>query len=66
MPLLSQNTIISCLNEIQTGFTFLVPACPGCPEKEDVKRVVPSTSNYAEINYGLHQIQTGSISHLTQ
>ena len=33
MPLPSQNPIISC----QTGSTFLVPAYPGCPEKQAVK-----------------------------
>ena len=31
----SQNSIISCLI-----FTFLVPAYPGCPEKEAVKMSV--------------------------
>jgi len=35
----SQNSIISCLILIQTGFTFLAPAYPGCPRKEAVKRV---------------------------
>jgi len=35
----SQNPIISCLIEIQIGFTFLVPAFPGCPGKEAIKRV---------------------------
>jgi len=35
----SQNLIISCLFYIQTGFTFLVLAYPGCPGKEDVKWV---------------------------
>jgi len=35
----SQNPNISWLILIQTGFTFLVPACPGCPGKEAVKRV---------------------------
>ena len=35
----SQNPIISCLILIQTGFTFLVPAYPGCPGKEAIKRV---------------------------
>jgi len=35
----SQNPIISCLILIQTGFTFLVSAYPGCPGKEAVKRV---------------------------
>ena len=34
-----QNPIISCLILIQTGFTFLVPAYPGCPGKEAVKQV---------------------------
>jgi len=40
MPLPSQNTIISCLIYIQTGFTFLVPAYQGCPGKEAVIVVV--------------------------
>ena len=40
MPLPSQNPIISCLIKIKTGFTFLVPAYPGCPGKEAVKHVV--------------------------
>jgi len=35
----SQNPIISCLAEIQTGFTFLVPADPGGPGKEAVEWV---------------------------
>jgi len=30
---------ISCFIKIQTGSTFLVPAYPGCPGKEAVKRV---------------------------
>ena len=34
-----RNPIISCLIYIQTGFTFLVMAYPGCPGKEAVKRV---------------------------
>jgi len=28
---------VSCPNKIQIGFTFLVPAYPGCPGKEAVK-----------------------------
>jgi len=28
---------VSCSSKIQTGFTFLVPAYPGCPEKDAVK-----------------------------
>jgi len=31
--------IISCFTEIQNGFTFLVPAYPGCPAREAIKRV---------------------------
>jgi len=38
MPLLSQNSI-SCLILIQTVFTFLAPAYPGCPGKDAIKRV---------------------------
>jgi len=30
MPLPSQNAIVSCLISVQAGFTFLVPAYPGC------------------------------------
>ena len=39
MPLPSPNPITSCLILIQTGFTVLGPAYPGCPGKEVVKRV---------------------------
>jgi len=28
---------VSCSRKIQMGFTFLVPAYPGCPGKEAVK-----------------------------
>jgi len=28
---------VSCSSKIQIGFTFLVPAHPGCPGKEAVK-----------------------------
>ena len=28
---------VSCSSKIQVGFTFLVPAYPGCPGKEAVK-----------------------------
>jgi len=28
---------VSCSSKIQIGFTFLVPAYPGCPVKEAVK-----------------------------
>jgi len=36
MPLPSQNPVISCLILIQTAFTLLVLAFPGCPGKEAV------------------------------
>jgi len=36
MPLL---LTVSCCSKIQVGFTFLVPAYPGCPGKEAVKRL---------------------------
>ena len=36
MPLL---LTVSCSSKIQIGFTCLVPAYPGCPGKEAVKRV---------------------------
>ena len=31
---------VSCSSKIQIGFTFLVPAYPGCPRKEAVMVVV--------------------------
>ena len=34
MPLL---LTVSCSSKIQIGFTFLVPAYPGCPGKDAVK-----------------------------
>jgi len=30
---------VSCFSKIQIGYTFLVPAHPGCPGKEAVTRV---------------------------
>ena len=43
----SQNPIISCLILIQTGFTLLVPAYPGCPGKQAIKcsRISSSSSS---------------------
>ena len=32
-----QPLTVSCSSKIQIGFTFLVPAYPGCPGKEAVK-----------------------------
>ena len=31
--------IVSCFSKIQIGFTFNVPAHPGCPGKRVIKRV---------------------------
>ena len=39
MPLPSANPIISCLILIQSVFTLLLPAYPGCPGQEAVNRV---------------------------
>jgi len=30
---------VSCFSKIQIGYTFLIPAHPGCPRKRAVKRV---------------------------
>ena len=38
---------VSCSSKIQIGFTFLVPAYPGCPGKEAV--VVASLARSADI-----------------
>jgi len=35
---------VSCSSKIQIGFTFLVPAYPGCPGKEAVKWLCSSSS----------------------
>jgi len=37
--LMPQPLTVSCFSKIQIGFTFLVPAHPGSPGKEAVKRV---------------------------
>ena len=34
---------VSCFSKIQIGFTFLVPAHPGCPGKEAVKWLCSSS-----------------------
>jgi len=35
--LISPPSIIFCFIKIQNGFTFLLPAYPGCPGKEAIK-----------------------------
>jgi len=40
---------VSCSSKIQIGFTFLVPAYPGCPGKEAVKKNGCSHSNCLKI-----------------
>jgi len=37
---------VSCSSKIQIGFTFLVPAYPGCPGKEAVKWLCGVTHYY--------------------
>ena len=37
---------VSCLSKIQIGFTFLVPAHPGSPEKGAIKRVCVCVCTY--------------------
>jgi len=37
------------LFKIQTGLTFLVPAYPGCPRKEAVKRVSVGQSSVCDV-----------------
>jgi len=37
--LLPLTLTVSCFSKIEIGFTFLVPAHPGSPEKRAVKRV---------------------------
>jgi len=39
---------VSCFSKIQIGFTFLVPAHPGSPEKGVVKRVCVLVEMHAE------------------
>ena len=48
MSLPIQNPIFSCLIQIQTGFTLLVPACLGSPEKRAIKLVYCGCSSNAE------------------
>jgi len=40
---------VSCSSKIQIGFTFLVPAYPGCPGKEAVKWLVLITCDIITI-----------------
>ena len=44
---------ISCFSEIQIGFTFLVPACPGSPGQRVVKRVCVCVCVNTWNRYGL-------------
>ena len=43
MPL-PPHPIVSCFIKIQIGLTFMLPAYPGYPEKEAIKRVCLSES----------------------
>ena len=50
---------VCCFSKIQIGFTFLVPAYPGCPGKEAVKWLL------LLLLYALNHISDQS-SHLTE
>jgi len=39
MPLPLVPLTVSCFSKIQIGYTFLIPAHPGCPRKRAAKRV---------------------------
>jgi len=45
---------VSCFSKIQIGFTFLVPAHPGSPEKRAVKRVCVCVCAYFEVKKAVH------------
>jgi len=45
---------VSCSSKIQIGFTFLVPAYPGCPGKEVVKWLLLLLFGQAPNNAGLN------------
>ena len=54
----SPNPIISCLIQIQTGFTFLVPAYPGCRVKYTdiaVRSLTCHTATGTHVPYGITQ-----------
>ena len=56
--------IISCLTEIQTGFTFLVPAYPGCPGKKGKGRAYSITERRVpELIPVLGSQPAGDVSH---
>jgi len=44
---------LSCFSKIQIGFTFLVPAYPGSPEKRAVKRVCVCV--FRDLNRAAHK-----------
>jgi len=43
---------VSCSSKIQIGFTYLVPAYPGCPGKEAVKWLYLMTEGLARVDMG--------------
>jgi len=55
---------VSCFSKIQIGFTFLVPAHPGSPEKRAVKRVCVCMSVFCQFtSLIIHHPVTYSITH---
>ena len=49
---------VSCSSKIQIGFTFLVPAYPGCPGKEAVKWLYRGTSSVIHMVIGYELLVT--------
>ena len=43
---------VSCSSKIQIGFTFLVPAYPGCPGKEAVKGLCVICGRHTSVVFG--------------
>jgi len=51
VQLMSYYPTVSCFIKIQIGLTFLVPAYPGCPGKEAIKRVSVSIHKHLLHHY---------------
>jgi len=49
---------VSCFSKIQIGFTFLVPAHPGSPEKRAIKRVRVCVYRMLQLEK-VHQLVSG-------
>ena len=58
IPLYPQNPVVSCLIQIQTCFTFSVPAYTGCPGKEAVKRSRSSSKEVSNKCIAVRKVAT--------